>query len=228
MTKILYLEDEHHLGRIVQESLHSRDYDIRLVSDGIDVIETFTNFCPDICVLDVMVPNVDGFTIGKKIRELSKDTPIIFLTAKAHTDDVLEGFKSGGNDYMKKPFSMEELIVRIENLLTLNQKTHHHLTGMSIKIGAYEFSYADFQLRYLNKEISLSHRENELIKLLCDNINGKIERREILKKIWGDDSLYNSRTLDVYIRKIRQYFSEDKNVKLITLRGIGYHFSVKT
>lgn len=226
MTKILYLEDEHYLGRIVKESLLSRQYDIRLVTDGKDVMKEFYKFNPDICVLDVMVPNIDGFTLGKEIRKQSTHTPIIFLTAKNQTDDVLEGFESGGNDYMKKPFSMEELIVRIENLLSLNNRTKQKPKGSINKIGAYTFSYDQYQLQFQEKKISLSHRENELIKLLYDNINSKIERKEILKKLWGDDSIYNSRTLDVYIRKVRQFFKDDPCIKLITLRGVGYHFTV--
>ncbi len=227
MTKILYLEDELHLGRIVKESLQSRNYDIKLVSDGKNVMAAFDNFKPDICVLDVMVPNVDGFTLGLEIRKKNQHIPIVFLTAKNQTDDVLQGFQSGGNDYIKKPFSMEELIVRIENLLTIYRKNVlKSKTQLDIEIGSYTFSYSKFELRHMENIRNLSHRENELLKLLCDNLNTTIERKDILLKLWGDDSMYNSRNLDVYIRKIRQYFESDKRIKLVTLRGVGYHFTV--
>ena len=226
MVKILYLEDEHYLGRIVKESLQSRGYNIQLVTDGNDVIRIFNELEPDICVLDVMVPNVDGFSLGKEIKRLSPDTPIIFLTAKNQTEDVLEGFQSGGNDYMKKPFSMEELIVRTENLLALKNSNSTIKVGSVVSIGEYLFIYDKFLLQRNDANVSLSHRENELIKLLYENINNKIDRKDILMRIWGDDSIYNSRNLDVYIRKIRQYFADDSNIQLITLRGVGYHFSV--
>jgi len=226
MTKILYLEDELHLGKIVKESLQSRNYNIRLVSDGKDVMNEFNTFKPDICILDVMVPTIDGFTLGKEIKKNAAHIPIIFLTAKNQTKDVIEGFQSGGNDYMKKPFSMEELIVRIENLLSISTRNAPNMTSINVELGSYIFSYSKFQLSHKTKTINLSHRENELIKLLCENLNRTLKRKDILLKLWGDDSLYNSRNLDVYIRKIRQYFEADSNINLITLRGVGYHFSV--
>ncbi len=226
MTKILYLEDELHLGKIVKESLQSRNYNIRLVTDGKDVMKEFDTFKPDICILDVMVPTIDGFTLGKEIKKYAAHIPIIFLTAKNQTKDVIEGFQSGGNDYMKKPFSMEELIVRIENLLSISTRNIPNIALINVELGSYTFSYSKFQLSHKTKTINLSHRENELINLLCENLNRTLKRKDILLKLWGDDSIYNSRNLDVYIRKIRQYFEADSNINLITLRGVGYHFSV--
>jgi len=225
MPKILYLEDEHYLGRIVSESLKSRGFDIHLIDDGNKVITAYTSLQPDLCILDVMVPNIDGFTLAKEIKKHDEKMPIIFLTAKTQTEDVLEGFKSGGNDYLKKPFSMEELIVRIENLLnyTSNQNSK---TPTINQLGNYTYNYDKFELGIDDIIYTLSHRENELVQLLSENINQKIDRREILRKIWGDDSSFNSRNLDVYIRKIRVYFEKDPQIKLTTLRGIGYHFSI--
>jgi len=147
------------------------------------------------------------------------------LTAKNQTEDVLEGFKSGGNDYLKKPFSMEELIVRIDNLLKLSSKQNSDKVTR-YQIAKYIFNYDKFELLFEGEKISLSHRENELLKLLAENKNQKIDRTKILKHIWNDDSLYNSRNLDVYIRKLRVYFERDPRIQLITLRGIGYHFSI--
>lgn len=226
MPKILYLEDEQSLGRIVTESLKSRGYDIQLIDDGNKVLSAYQSTKPDLCILDVMVPNIDGFTLAKKIKAIDNDIPIIFLTAKNQTEDVIEGFKSGGNDYLKKPFSMEELIVRMENLLRFSTNKNSSIEHSTTVIGLYTFHYDKFELIFEKEKVSLSHRENELIKLLADKINQKIDRKEILIKIWGDDSLFNSRNLDVYIRKIRVYFEKDSMVNLITLRGFGYHFSV--
>ena len=225
MPKVLYLEDEHFLGRIVKESLESRGYEMSLVADGSKLMPEYKRFQPDICVLDVMVPNIDGLTLGKEIRALNPSIPIIYLTAKNQTQDVLEGFKSGGNDYIKKPFSMEELIVRIDNLLSL-QGAKEKNTETEVRIGAYLFNPFQFRLQHKDQVFTLSHRENELVKLFSEHLNQKIDRRDILKKVWGDDSLYNSRNLDVYVRKLRQYFSADANIQLITLRGYGYHFSI--
>ena len=225
-TKILYLEDEHYLGRIVKESLASRGYEMKLITDGANLMRNFEQFKPDICVLDIMVPNIDGYTLAKLIKERNVEIPIIFLSAKNQTEDVIKGFKSGGNDYIKKPFSMEELILRIENLLQFQRKSGSNGKVKPVHLGNYEFIYEKFQLRFQDKVINLSHRENELVLMLCQNVNQKIDRRLILNKLWGDDSLYNSRNLDVYIRKLRVYFENDSNIHLITLRGVGYHFSV--
>ena len=225
-ARILYLEDEHYLGRIVKESLASRGYEMRLITDGANLLRNYEQFKPDICVLDIMVPNIDGYTLALSIRALDPDMPIIFLTAKNQTEDVIQGFKSGGNDFIKKPFSMEELILRIENLLQLKGRNQETTIGKVISLGDYDFCYDKFQLKYGAEVITLSHRENELIKLLSDSMNQKLDRRIILNKLWGDDSLYNSRNLDVYIRKLRVFFEKDAKVQLITLRGVGYHFSV--
>lgn len=225
-TKIFYLEDEHYLGRIVKESLASRGYEMRLVTDGANAIRIYDQFKPDICVLDIMVPNVDGYEISKLIKERDPNMPIIFLSAKNQTEDVIEGFKSGGNDYIKKPFSMEELILRVENLLQFQSKHNKKTHREHVTIGKYDYNYDKFQLSYGSEHVSLSHRENELIQMLCQHINQKIDRRIILNKIWGDDSLYNSRNLDVYIRKLRVYFEKDEKIEIKTLRGVGYHFVV--
>ena len=225
--KILYLEDEHFLGRIVKESLASRGYDIKLITDGANFIANFKSFKPDICVLDIMVPNIDGFTNAEEIKSLDPDMPIIFLSAKNQTEDVLKGFQSGGNDYIKKPFSMEELIIRINNLLQLGSSKYENNRTKALKLGDFIFDYDEFLLSHLGKSIKLSYKENELLHLLSHNINRKIERKSILIKIWGDDSYYNSRNLDVYIRKLRVIFEKDPKIKLQTLRGVGYQFIIK-
>lgn len=199
---------------------------MRLVTDGANVMRIFREFHPDICVLDIMVPNVDGYQLATQIKEEDREMPIIFLSAKNQTEDVIQGFKSGGNDYIKKPFSMEELILRVENLLQLRKGRKDQEETQIFLLGEYVFAYDKFQLRHEDNVISLSHRENELLVMLCRSLNEKVERRKILKEIWGDDSLYNSRNLDVYIRKLRVYFERDPSIKLTTLRGVGYHFYV--
>lgn len=223
--RVLYVEDEPFLGKIVKESLESRAFQVQMVADGDKVLDAFERFQPDICVLDVMLPNVDGFTLGEEIRNRRQDMPIIFLTAKTQTGDVLKGFQSGGNDYIRKPFSMEELIIRMENLLQLVQGRQVE-TGAVIPIGKYEFHPLKLELRLGNDIRKLSHRETELLKILIEHRNFAVQRKDILQQIWGDDSFFNSRNLDVYIKKLRDYLKDDPTVEIITLKGVGYHFVV--
>ena len=224
MTKILYVEDEPFLGKIVKESLESRNFEVKMVADGNLVLKAYEQFKPDICVLDVMLPNKDGYSLGNEIRQIKPNLPIIFLTAKTQTDDVLKGFQSGGNDYIRKPFSMEELIVRINNLLLLSNSKGITPTG-SISLGKYEFLPQKYELRINNACKKLSHRETELLKIFTENRNFTVNRKEILMKIWGDDSFFNSRNLDVYITKLRDYLKEDETLDLMTIKGVGYHFT---
>jgi len=198
-----------------------------MITDGLEVMDSFMDWQPDICILDVMLPNVDGFTLGKKIRAIHPNIPIIFLTAKTQTTDLLEGFKSGGNDYIKKPFSMEELIARIQNLLNLIDHGAVKKETEQIAIGAYTFYPKKYQLIFKEQIQKLSHRETELLKIFSANQNQAVQRKDILLKIWGDDSYFNSRNLDVYIKKLRNYLKEDSQLKIITLKGIGYHFTVE-
>ena len=223
MTKILYVEDEPYLGKIVKESLESRQFDVRLVEDGGLVAGAFQQFQPDICVLDVMLPTKDGFSIGKEIREADPHVPIIYLTAKNQTADVVQGFQSGGNDYIRKPFSMEELIVRINNLLALKQAAPVETSSTEgIALGQFRFFPKKQLLDLEGTSKRLSHREVQLLEMLCSPINSTVERKAILEKIWGNDSFFNSRNLDVYIRRLRSYLEADEQVQIITLKGVGY------
>ncbi|HOY15498.1 MAG TPA: response regulator transcription factor [Saprospiraceae bacterium] len=222
MAKILYVEDELFLAKIVKESLETRSFEIIHASDGIEGYQLFLALQPDICVLDIMMPNLDGLSLAKKIRAVNSKIPIIFVTAKNQSADVVEGFAIGGNDFIKKPFSMEELIVRIQNLLKL---TGNALANENFKkLGDFEY-YSD-KMVITNKEITyqLSHKENEILKVLTTKQNQKIERAELLNHVWGNDSFFNSRTLDVYIRKLRSILETDENIKILTLRGVGYTF----
>ncbi len=222
-TKILYVEDEIFLAKIVTESLESRNFEVKWIEDGGDAIDAFKAFLPDICVLDVMLPNKDGFAIGKEIYSINRKMPIIFLTAKSQVEDVLNGFSSGGNDYLKKPFSMEELIVRIDNLLSLTSPTLASGSGVFV-FGAFEFDPNRMVLKSNESIQKLSHRETELLKLLVQSRNQIVDRRDILKELWGDDSFFNSRNLDVYITRLRKYLKKDPSIMIMTLKGVGYQF----
>ena len=226
-TKVLYVEDELFLGKIVKESLESRQYDVVMETDGANVLSTFRKIKPDICVLDVMLPNKDGFTLAEEIRDVNETVPIIFLTAKTQTDDLVKGFSSGGNDYIRKPFSMEELIARIENALRYKREGSSKPTsGDEVKIGRYLFHLTRQTLISGNEEKKLSFRESELLKLLYENRDKIIDRKDILTLLWGNDSFFNSRNLDVYITKLRSYLKEDETLEIITIKGVGYRFVV--
>ena len=221
---ILYVEDEQFLGKIVKETLESRGYRVIMEDDGAKVLEVFKNAQPDICVLDVMLPNRSGFELAKDIRQIRQDIPIIFLTAKTQTEDVVKGFSQGGNDYIRKPFSMEELIVRMNNLLSGRQSQN---TGNDqLTIGRYRFILQRQVLQLAGIEKKLSYREAELLKFLWLNRENVIDRRELMNHIWGNDSFFNSRNLDVYITKLRGYLKEDPSIEILTIKGVGYRFVV--
>jgi DNA-binding response OmpR family regulator len=222
--KILYVEDELFLGKIVKETLESRGFEVVMETDGADVLRSFEDEQPDICILDVMLPHRSGFEIAEDIRKINDDIPIIFLTAKTLTEDLVHGFKIGGNDYIKKPFSMEELIVRVENALRVKKEEPALALGETIQIGKYLFHLNKQILRFGGIDKKLSYRETELLKYLYLNSNAIIDRRELLNHIWGNDSFFNSRNLDVYITKIRSYLKEDPNLEIITIKGVGYRF----
>ena len=222
-TKVLYVEDETFLGKIVKESLESRGFQVLMETDGNSAVGGFKQHQPDVCVLDVMLPNKDGFTVADEIRGLSEEVPIIFLTAKTQTEDVVKGFKMGGNDYIRKPFSMEELIVRIQNVL--KKKSDNGAPAPDVvNIGKYQFHLNRQILKSSNDEKKLSFRESELLKLLYINRDKIIDRKDILNVLWGNDSFFNSRNLDVYIARIRSYLKDDGTLEIITIKGIGYRF----
>ena len=224
--KVLYVEDELFLGKIVKESLESRGFDVAMESDGGKAIALFKKSEPDICVLDIMLPNKDGFTIADEIRELNEEVPIIFLTAKTQTEDVVKGFSTGANDYIRKPFSMEELIVRIQNALRLKKESPAKINGDNVAIGKFNFNINRQLLTDGKGERKLSFRESELLKLLYENREKVIDRKDILNLLWGNDSFFNSRNLDVYITKLRGYLKADPALEIITVKGVGYRFVV--
>lgn len=221
-TKVLYVEDEVFLAKIVSETLQGRGYDVILEGDGGKAVDQFNKEKPDVCVLDIMLPNKDGFAIADEIRDRDEKVPIIFLSAKSQTSDVINGFKTGANDYIRKPFSIEELIIRIENVL--KHKNVPQEETEEVKIGEYTFNTRRQTLHHPDEQRKLSYRESELLKLLYENRDKIVERSEILTLLWGSDSFFNSRNLDVYITKLRGYLKHDSFIEIITIKGIGYRF----
>lgn len=216
---VLLAEDEPSLGMIVRESLESRDFEVTHAVNGEEALAFYHDHHPDILVLDVMMPKKDGFTLAREIREENPTIPIIFLTAKSQTKDVLEGFEHGGNDYLKKPFSMEELIVRIKALLDrVPLKTNHE----ALTIGNYVFNHTKQLLIWNREELLLTHRESELLLHLYQKKNDILDRTFILKKLWGDDDFFNARSMDVFISKLRKKLQKDPTVQIINVRGFGY------
>jgi DNA-binding response OmpR family regulator len=227
--KVLYIEDEVYLARIVSETLETKGYEVLHKKDGTRILELISSFRPDICVLDVMLPHIDGFSLGSTIRNIYPLLPIIFVTAKSQTQDVLEGFSSGGTDYLKKPFSMEELMVRIDNQIRISSSqavsTEQQLPE-AIQLGPVLYTPSRLSLLINGVTVKLSAREAEILNLLCTQRNQLVDRRKLLQLVWGDDSYFNSRNLDVYIKKLRSHFSGIKGIEILTLKGKGYHFLV--
>ncbi|WP_159947041.1 response regulator transcription factor [Polaribacter septentrionalilitoris] len=218
-VKVLLAEDEESLGMIVKESLESRDFIVFHAKNGDEALHFYKLEKPDILVLDVMMPLKDGFTLAKEIRENNKIIPIIFLTAKSQTEDVIAGFNHGGNDYLKKPFSMEELIVRIKALLSRIELKPNLET---IKIGTYIFNKTKQTLQYSSDTIQLTHRESELLFYLHEKKNQILDRSFILNKLWGNDDFFNARSMDVFISKLRKKLKKDTDIQIINIRGYGY------
>lgn len=218
--KVFYLEDELFLAQVVRESLEKRGFEVMHCVSGEGAIEQCQLFSPDICLLDVMVPKVDGYEVGSAIRRWNSRLPIIFLTAKTQTKDVIAGFESGGTDYLKKPFSIEELIVRMNNQFAMLQSVS--TDNKTLRLGRFTFHAQKQELTLNDQSWRLSFRESQLLKFLIDRKAGIAKRKEILLEIWGDDSFFNSRNLDVYVRKLRHRLQPDPDVKILTLKGVGY------
>ncbi|WP_203257586.1 response regulator transcription factor [Hyunsoonleella ulvae] len=219
-TKLILAEDEPALGQIIKESLETRGFNVTLCEDGEKAFNQYHVVKPELLVLDVMMPKKDGFTLAKEIRDIDDTIPIIFLTAKSQTQDVVEGFTIGGNDYLKKPFSMEELIVRINNLLN---RTKEQKATEIIKISDYTFNFPKQTLQYkLEDKIPLTHREAHLLFHLVKNQNKVLDRSLILNKLWGNDDFFSARSMDVFITKLRKKLKKDNNIEIINVRGYGY------
>lgn len=222
--KLLLVEDEVALGEIIKESLETRDFEVAYCQNGVLGWERFKEEKPDVCILDVMMPLKDGFTLAEEIRKVDEFTPIIFLTAKSQIKDVVKGFEIGANDYLKKPFKMEELIVRIKALLRDKKRyAQQVLDHQDIwNLGQFTFNYPKQLLIKNHKEQKLTHREAAILNRLCQYQNQVMERKPVLLELWGDDSIFNARSMDVFITKLRKYLKQDPTIEIVNVRGVGY------
>lgn len=220
--KILLAEDDKNLGVILKNYLVAKGYQTELFVNGQLAWEAFEKDSFSFCIVDVMMPVMDGFTLGKNIREKNKDIPLLFLTAKSLQQDKLKGFIIGADDYLTKPFSMEELTARITAILRRSGDTTIDENKTFFKIGSLEFDYNRQILKSEEKESKLTSKESDLLKLLAQNANKVLDRGDALMKIWKDDSYFNARSMDVYIAKIRKYLKQDPNIQLINVHGIGF------
>lgn len=218
--KVLLVEDEPALSMIVKDALEKRKFLVECAQDGNIGLEMFHKIKPDIVVADIMMPKMDGFSMAQLIRQSNKHTPILFLSAKSRTDDVVQGFEIGGNDYLKKPFGMDELIVRIKALL--NRAQNETPKNKIYQIGEYTFDPLQQKLTHTQKTEVLSHRESAILERLCSNQNNIVENKAVLMELWGDDSFFNTRSLHVFIVKLRKKLSFDSRIQIINIRGIGY------
>lgn len=231
MPTILLVEDDPNLGLLVQEYLTMKGYPTDRATDGNQGLQLFMAGYYDLCIFDVMMPKKDGFTLAKEVRMDHRDVPIIFLTAKSMQEDTIQGFKVGADDYMTKPFSMEELLLRIQAILRRYQRTTEAVEATTYQIGSFSFDYPHQLLSWTDGTMvtqpqKLTSKESELLKLLAQNLNQPVSRSFALKMVWGDDSYFNARSMDVYVTKLRKYLKEDPSVQLVNVHGEGFKLIV--
>lgn len=225
--KVLLAEDDPNLGKLLKEYLEAKNYDTTLAENGKAAFDSYHKQAYDICILDVMMPVKDGFTLAKEIRAMDQNIPIIFLTAKSMKEDAIEGFTIGADDYVTKPFAMEELLLRMNAVLRrTQQKTLNDSMQTEFEIGNFIFNYPHQSLIIKGKEKKLTTKEADLLKLLCINQNDVLDRNFALSSIWKDDNYFNSRSMDVYIAKLRKYLKADAKVEIINVHGKGFKLLV--
>ncbi len=219
-TKLLLVEDESALAMIIKDVLEKEDFLVEWAPNGNQGLKLFHEFQPDILVADIMMPQLDGLSMVQQIRQNNHQTPVLFLSAKSKTEDVVQGFETGGNDYLKKPFGMEELIVRIKSLLNKDIRKKEEVK--IYQVGKYTFDTILQTLTHENEVEHLSHRETEILERLCKNQNNILDNQSVLLELWGDDDFFNTRSLHVFIVKLRKKLSKDTNIRIINVRGVGY------
>ena len=234
--KILVVDDDANICELLRLYLTKEGYQVTVANDGEEGLEKFNAVKPDMVLLDVMMPRMDGFEMVRRIRQTDKYTPVLFLTARSAINDVVEGFELGANDYLKKPFGMQELIIRIKALagkaFNFTESTPKETTGF--EIGDYRFNSVTQRLSYVGTgaaphaatEVELSYRESEILKRLCENRNRVVNTQNVLLDLWGDDSFFNSRSLHVFITKLRHKLALDERIRIVNVRGIGYKLIV--
>lgn len=234
--RILLVEDDSTLSMIVSETLQRDGFEVLTAGDGEDGLRKFTRHGADLIIADVMMPRMDGFEMVRRIRQTDKQTPVLFLTARSAINDVVEGFELGANDYLKKPFGMQELMIRIKALAgkAFSFTDEKPKESTSFEIGDYRLNSITQRLTYvgvaaspqMQTEVELSHRESEILKRLCENRNQVVNTQNVLLDLWGDDSFFNSRSLHVFITKLRHKLAGDERIRIVNVRGIGYKLIV--
>ena len=221
---VLLAEDEQTLALIIKDTLEAQGFNIQIAKNGEEGLRMFFEQKPDVLVADVMMPKMDGFEMVRRIRQSDKTTPVLFLTARSAINDVVEGFELGANDYLKKPFGMQELMVRIKALAGRLMPQTEDSTNQSawLEIGQYRFNPTLQRLQIADIETELSHRESEILRRLCENRNQVVNTQNILLELWGDDSFFNTKSLHVFITKLRHKLSKDPHIRIVNVRGIGY------
>jgi len=226
-TKILLCEDDTNLGMVLKTYLELNDYVVTLERDGRLGLAAFQREKYDICLLDVMMPNMDGFTVAEAIRDINPDVPLFFLSAKTMKEDIIQGYKLGADDYITKPFDSEVLLHKIKAILKRNEELHKEEVNAEYDLGKYHFNPRLRELIVNGKTQVLSPKENDLLKMLADFKNDLLTRESALKKIWGSDTYFNGRSMDVYIAKLRKLLSEDPSIEILNIHGIGFKLIVK-
>jgi len=220
--KILLCEDDTNLGMVLKNFLELNDYDVVLERDGRLGLAAFQREKIDICLLDVMMPNMDGFAVAEEIRDINPDVPLFFLSAKTMKEDIIQGYKLGADDYITKPFDSDVLLLKIKAILKRNEETHRDEVNAEFDMGKYHFNPRLRELTIDGKINVLSPKENELLKMLCEHKNDLLTRESALKKIWGSDTYFNGRSMDVYIAKLRKYLKEDETIEIVNIHGNGF------
>ena len=220
--KILLCEDDTNLGMVLKNYLELNDYEVVLERDGRLGLAAFQREKFDICLLDVMMPNMDGFAVAEEIRDVNPDIPLFFLSAKTMKDDIIQGYKLGADDYITKPFDSDVLLLKIKAILKRNEETHREEVNAEFDMGKYHFNPRLRELTIDGRISVLSPKENELLKMLCEHKNDLLTREAALKKIWGSDTYFNGRSMDVYIAKLRKYLREDETIEIVNIHGNGF------
>lgn len=227
-SKILLVEDDTNFGKVLKNYLELNDFVVELARDGILGLAAFRREKFDLCILDVMMPNLDGFSLGEEIRNIDPDVPLFFLTAKNMKEDILHGYKLGADDYILKPFDSEVLLHKIKAILKRNSdQSSGEESNIEFDFGGFHFNSKLRELKIADKNFTLSPKENDLLRMLCEYKNDLLPRELALKRIWGSDTYFNGRSMDVYIAKLRKYLKEDENVEIVNIHGNGFRLVEK-